>query len=1121
MSGSPESLTRQQDVAAQPGALSVALSAGAGCGKTTVLTERFLRMLDPLRSQPLGKLVALTFTDKAARELRGRVRGACRGRLDSSDDEAYWRSVLRGLEAAPIGTFHAFCGQVLRRFPIESGVEPGFAVIEETIAATLRDGALADCVRSWLAGRDADFAALAVEHGIPAVQERLLRLMTARGRADLAEWSDCPPEAIVRVWESHWTRCRVAVIRDRIEPAFQPVRALCNDLAAQPALMRERLRILLDQVPALGVCDDLDGALASIREAARVERVSKKSWADESLHGRTRDALSGLRDAVDAVRKAITWDRGMTIEAARQAGQFARLTLRAIDAYTRSKREQGGLDFEDLQLKTRDLLRARPEAVRRWLERSVGFVLVDEFQDTDPIQAEVVRRLIGDGLAEGRLFLVGDSKQSIYRFRGARPEIFDEFRAELDPSGRLHLTENFRSVPPILDFVNTLFAETFVGVEHQLVPGRRLSPPSVTDAVEFVWAEATPADGADSASADDRRRTEARWLARLVRSRLGEQGWIIGDGQGGRRPARPGDVVLLFRTLKDAAPYEAALAGMGLDYHIVGGTAFFGQQEVLDVINLLATLDDPHDELALAATLRSPFGCVTDDGLYHLATSAHGALPEGFDRWSQLPCLTATDRARAGRLHGLLARWRGCKDHLPIAALLDRVLDESGYEAALPAEFLGDRRRANLRKLVRMARRFDARGELTLADFVARLRSDYRDPPREDQAATTDEQGDAVRLMTIHQAKGLEFPVVILADLNRKDPTSRDDVALHPELGIVVRGSSEPTRGPDGESDAADAAPRNLGWLIHEARERAAEQAESLRLFYVATTRARDHLVVSAGMGAGERPQSAALRLLASRYDLARGEPLVGEPGSRVGVITTEPVATPGAARSPRRPRLLTVARLIRDAAKVPVPTQVAPQAVRPRLLDLDPCRTLPPRAALCERLLSACLRDPALFDSRDGDSLVREAARRLGVLASEGTMREAGRRVGSWLSSGDAEELRTAQVVERGESWSVAWPQDDPEPCVFRGRAEFVYRNRRGEWVAVIVSSPEAPEGAECLRLLLSAVAQTHPTGTAIRHGWRSVIGLDGAISRDRRFRPDQLASLVDSLISGRPVVG
>ena len=227
----------------------------------------------------------------------------------------------------------------------------------------------------------------------------------------------------------------------------------------------------------------------------------------------------------------------------------------------------------------------------------------------------------------------------------------------------------------------------------------------------------------------------------------------------------------------------------GLDYHVVGGSGFFAQQEVHDLINVLTAVEDPLDAVALAGALRSPFFSISDDALYWLADRRPGA-PARRARPLRRALLDASPRGRPppGRAGpgALLAGWRAVKDRVPIAALVDRILDESGYEAALLGEFLGDRKRANARKLVRLARRFDEQGGFTLADFVERLRADLRGATKETQAATTDEQGEVIRLMSIHQAKGLEFPIVVLPDLDRKRPGELKRVAFDADLGPLV-----------------------------------------------------------------------------------------------------------------------------------------------------------------------------------------------------------------------------------------------------------------------------------------------------------------------------------------------
>ncbi len=324
---------------------------------------------------------------------------------------------------------------------------------------------------------------------------------------------------------------------------------------------------------------------------------------------------------------------------------------------------------------------------------------------------------------------MGDYKQSIYRFRGAQPRIFEAFRDKFPGAGRHALTENFRSVPGILDFVNALFDATFPEPDNALIPGASLVRHDDQPVVEFLWAtEPEESSKSSKSTAHDRRKVEARWLARRLRQRL-DANWMVRDRQTKEiRAAHPGDIAFLFRAMTDVGPYESALDDEGFDYHVIGGSAFFAQQEVHDLINLLSVIEDPLDAVALAGTLRSPFFCLSDDGLFWLATARHDLI-EGLQHADAIAQLSERDRRHARRALNLLTRWRGLKDRVPIAALVDRVLDESGYEAALLGEFLGHRKRANAQKLVRLARQFDQQGGFTLADV-------RRPAPRRPEAAS-------------------------------------------------------------------------------------------------------------------------------------------------------------------------------------------------------------------------------------------------------------------------------------------------------------------------------------------------------------------------------------------------
>lgn len=1113
--GSPP-LTPSQSRPIEVRQTSVALTAGAGCGKTTVLTARFLSHLEPADSLTLRSIVALTFTEKSARELRQRIRVQAREKLSTGDDVAYWRRILRGLEAAPVGTFHQYCGAWLRKHAIDAGLDPDFTILDASIAGTIRDEAIATKLRGWLASSDQDLIALAVEFSLRSVREALGDLLAHRAADDLAQWSQRTPDEIVDRWKTVWN----SLERPRLVSAIaDALRRCCMFLAGSgldhPKLV-ERSAILAERLGDFELQVETEGWLNELRELAKVPAgLRKTAWPSEAVNEAAKGSFETVRKAIETFTKKATWNENSALVAAEQGLRFARLALDARRAYDAAKRAIGGLDFDDLLLKTRDLLRVSDGKTRAEMVGAIEFLLVDEFQDTDPVQTEILKHLSGHGFAEGRLFLVGDPKQSIYRFRGAQPEIFQQFRAQFPKAGHHDLSENFRSVPGVLDFVNALFDEALEEPGRPLVPGASITSPRGEPAVEFLWASEPTAKGQPKPSPREARKVEARWLARYLKRILLEE-WPIRDRKKNVvRPAKAKDVVLLFRAMTDIGPYEAALHQEGIDYHTIGGAAFFAQQEITDLVNVLSVIEDPFDEVALAGTLRSPFFCMSDDGLFLLANEP-GSLPDRLRRADEIVELSDRDRGHAVRARVFLDRWRGRKDREPIAALVNRVLDESGYEAALLGEFLGARKRANARKLVRMARAFDEQGSFTLAQFVAKLRSDLRNPPREEQASTTDEEGTSVRLMSIHQAKGLEFPIVVVPDLNRAANRSTGTVAFDPELGLLVRLSSEPTEVTEGE-EAAEGAGESLGWRIFDARERREDDAEALRLFYVATTRAMDLLILSAGASPADKPKSPAMKLLDARFDRESGTRRVplpegwAEPRVRVVVTAPEPLPQPDRER-PWRPGLHEVAQTIDSA--IPhqeIPSQALPR--RPRFVDLDPTLTLPPSLARLDGLVRMILRDPKSLSASELPALARRAARSLSPTANWRLVNEAVEQLTPWLEGQLGDELRKAKAVERGLEWSLEWPADVGTPTVFHGRYDIAFQDSLGEWRIVNVCQAAAPKPRERLRLLLSARAAVARALQPVRQAWNIRLGSDDGRTVVSRFEDEAIRDAIQEL--------
>jgi ATP-dependent helicase/nuclease subunit A len=873
-------LTDEQRAAIFNHDVSIGLSAGAGCGKTFVLTERFLTYFkrgtsgDSSGATPLSRVVAITFTDRAAREMRDRIRARCAKMLleCAPDEVSHWLSILRGLDAARISTIHSFCSGLLRRHAVAAKIDPQFRPLEMEIGDALLRQSVAQTVKRLLEAGDDNCFRLLADFGLEPLRRSLRKLVTGRALVDADCFRGRTADALAKEWLTHLNQVFLPRVVNDIGSSRTAahVARLLQENVSSNRVMQDRRRALLAGIESIRQSTNPSVAEAfELREAARVQGGGGKSaWADEATYEAVRDSLERLRGKIDDLKEFIDFDPREIEQAAAASAALVGVVEEAAEDFSAAKLEAGVLDFDDLLVKTRDLLRNSPE-VRDEAAGSIDALLVDEFQDTDRIQAEIVEALVGGGLATGKLFVVGDSKQSIYRFRGADPAVFDSTRNGLPMGGRLPLTRNFRSQPEILNFVNSLFSPVMPGYEALVPHWPQTSP---RPAVEFLFAYPGPDEESDPDSVEEHRRREAEWIARRIVELLDDPTPRIpehdADSQVARlRRVKAGDIAVLFRAMSDAAVYEDVFRRRGVDYYLVGGRAFFAQQEIYDVVNLCTFLNDPADSIALVGVLRSPFFSLSDDTI--VAMTRVGELtPQEALRQPPPSGLTESQgeqvRLAARVIDELLER----KDRIPLAELLELALERTAYDASLLFEFLGRRKVANLRKLIDLARQFDRSGIGTLADFSRRIQESVSEQTIEDLAATNPESSDVVQLMTIHQAKGLEFPVVIVADMERKNRSSFWEAVYHRDFGPIIVppkfGSEEP---------------RHPAILMHKYVEEREDDEESLRILYVALTRAADHLILSAGLGVdpgavGDRGvKSQWMRLLADRYDLGTGLP--------------------------------------------------------------------------------------------------------------------------------------------------------------------------------------------------------------------------------------------------------
>lgn len=1061
-------LTEQQARAVETRQVSVVLSSGAGCGKTHVLTERYLAHLRD--GAAVGEIVAITFTDRAARQMRRRIRAAIDEHIRAATTDAEadaWVRHARDLEAAPISTIHAFCGTLLRQLAVEAGLDPQFEVLEEVLAGNLRTDAVAACLQRLLTAQTPvadDLRALVLLHGWRTVRSTVESLLHSHDAAAWSEWASRPAGEHARAWLQLAQTELLPLHLEHLlstRPAIARTLDLLRRYPPLPGPMRDSTAILLTQTPRLAQATDLPAVIEQLREAAKVGRVGSKAWPDPAVYGQIKTAFEEFRKCLDGLNgEAFAADEEAVRAAVVYGQHYLRVADEAMRSYRERKRGHGIVDFQDLLIRARDLLRDRP-AVRARLQERYRHLLIDELQDTDPVQMELVELLAGGGLTTGRLFAVGDHKQSIYRFRGADVSLFRRLRDRVPHQGRQTLSVNFRSQPAILDFANALMAHALPDYEPLTTPNPQSNP---GPCVEFLWSPRP-----DRASVTQARSIEAEWIARRIAGLIG-QPLATDETTHALRPVRPGDVVVLFRAMSNVHLYEAALRQVGLNYYLVGGRAFFAQQEIYDLVNLLRALENPLDALSLAGTLRSPFCCLSDETLFVLGQCRAGLWSALSDR-ALLGSLPHGQREAARRAGENLHHWRSLKDRLPIARLIAAVLAESGYDAAVRMEYLGDRKLANLWKLIELGRMFDRSGLFGLAEFIGWLGDLVTSQPREEQAATQPENADVIRLMTIHQAKGLEFPVVVVPDLaaDRGGPHA-PAARWSPTLGCVVRPPSDEDPPPIPE----------FGWRLLGTIDEREEWQEDLRTLYVACTRPRDYLILSAALPADCIPAGPWMLTLAQQFDLHSGACL-------------DPTIAAG-----RRP----LVRVIADSASLPplpavpetAPAPVgAPPAVPPlvarrgtHLVDIDDLESrldggeslfahlpAPPPTSLEVVLRGVVER----WDFRDADGwrpLLDRLSGRYSLHADERAVLD--RLLGAFAASALRGRLARARSLRRAVDYLLRLSEDEPGVS---GRIDLLFQDDKGswcllEWVTELVAAPsrEACWSERQTRLTLAAEA-------------------------------------------------
>lgn len=857
--------------------------AGAGSGKTRVLAERFVHHVLE-HGLPLREVAALTFTERAAAEMRERI-GLYFAEAGRPDLEA-------DVEFAPISTIHSFCARLLRLYAVEAGLDPAFGLLEPGEARLHAEAALELTAAELHAEAPEVLRAWRYLGGSP--HATLLGVYEAlRAQAsDLATIGWCASADLAQAEQD---------LEDALR-SFREAAALAAD--ADLAAAFEELSEALGAVDEIMAHDDAEvrafELLARSRLVATVRATRKRPFTQ---------ARKALTEAMTALGRALLDEVGR-----QRVVPMLRETLVRFDrAYRARKRQEGVLDFADLETRTLHLL-ASMTARGRSLEQAPRALLVDEYQDTNPLQARILAHL----RPAAPQFSVGDPKQSIYRFRGADVRVILAEAEQVGVERQHTLATSYRSHPDLVRAVGALHEALFAGGAAG-VPYVALEPGRSFRAADGPLLAATFIDGGADASLGDARRIEADWLANDIRRLVSGPLRRLAEGDAGGRPYGYGDVAILLRARTALPIYERALRDAGVPYVILQGQGWLEAEEVRDLLYLLRVIHNPRDAHALAAMFTGPAFGATDDEL--LAVFEPHKDSEAFARWERYCRGT---RHEAG-LETVLALRR-----LAVLGDLAEVVHEAleafqWVEVTLLADDPGRiRRAANLEKAVEVARRLDAAGRHDLGDLLAHLAALAQRGGGEGEAVVDEEGAGVVRVLTMHQSKGLEFPVVYAPDLGRRPPPTTTPYLVG-DQGCVATRIVDPVHGGREPSGAYER---------EAARLKTAESEEALRLFYVMATRAEERLFLSVPFtGATQKgePKNAYgwARELLRHLDvpLARGEhsAALGAQAVPVHVLGADDVPRPVPPPAPVLPEVLPEDRAALAAARERAARDTAP----------------------------------------------------------------------------------------------------------------------------------------------------------------------------------------------------
>lgn len=763
----------------------LAVNAGAGTGKTWVLTERFLYILDHgnlEKNKEIESIVAITFTNKATQEMKDRIRQAIRKRFN---EDGKWKRFYIEMEKANISTIHSFCGNILRDNALQLNLDPSFTILDKEKADRILITTINDILIEEL-----------------ETDENLFNMMILLKIGNLEKIRDELKSIYTKIRNGGYT---IEYVRQKTKSYLDSI-----DVAEKDEILndiKEKFIYLMENTRSNSKFNKIKGQDEWIRFSEGtyskeellpiLEYLYKNIGKNTKLNDTIEELKNSFEKAFSIYEKDFSWCYDIVF---RLLGKIDR-------EYMRRKEEISSLDYEDLQFLVLKLL--EDESMRKKYQNKYRYIMIDEFQDTNELQKKIFYKLCSKEslLDRNNLFIVGDPKQSIYGFRGADLDVFYEVVDDIKRTSSMeviNLNRNFRSVNTVIDFVNEIFSKV---MGNKYVPLKAENNSKNDKDVEIIEVDTND-------DSKDKNYIESRSIAGRIRE-------LVDNGDFDYK-----DFCLLFRSTNDIAVYEDALKEYHIPFYNVSGKDFFKSQEIKDIINALKAISNRYDTIPTVGFLRSPMIGVSDEAIYWLLKNKESSLYDTLEK--DIDYIDEDDKLKIKKAYEILNELIIKKDIYGVSKILKELLEKTLYKQVLQLKDDGRQMILNVEKFVNICNEFDKSSTSSLEDFLNYIEDIKKSDEFEmAKAKMYSEDANVVKIMTIHKSKGLEFQVVIIPQMTKKKPNDNGIFVFHKDFGLGLRIFKNTP-------------------LVNKIKDKikAKDEEEDERILYVAMTRAKSKLIL-------------------------------------------------------------------------------------------------------------------------------------------------------------------------------------------------------------------------------------------------------------------------------------